>query len=148
MGPGSWRTGDLRQSACLWVRLCPCSNNCWACAVPELVPTCWGARSHHGANKLEGRFQNATCQPQTPFGTHSQQWLLPESLSAEWVHVVLRLSKMSKWIWPKLLSNYCFCTGPQECVTFCSCPLRAEFFSYSPSDLPKRCRVSFQSPTF
>lgn len=55
-------------------------------------------------------------------------WLLPESLSTEWVHVVLRLSKMSKSIWPKVLSNDCFCTGSQECVTFCPSPLRAEFF--------------------
>ena len=43
------------------------STNCWAWGVPELVSTCWGARSYRGANKLEGGFQNAACQPQTPF---------------------------------------------------------------------------------
>ena len=29
-----------------------------------------------------------------------------------------RLSKISRWVWPMLLSNYCLCTGTQS-VTFC-----------------------------
>ena len=36
-----------------------------------------------------------------------------------------RLSKISKWVWPRLLLYYCLCSGPWIMRDF-ACPLRAE----------------------
>ena len=96
-------------------------------------------------NKLEGGFQNVTCQSWCPCiricccsvtksclilcnpmdcsmpgfpvpcsRMSSPKWLLSASTSPRWVPVASclsrRLSKISKWVWPRLFSNY-FCPG-------------------------------------
>jgi len=63
------------------------------------------------SNKPEGGFP---CQHQCPCDRmKSPEQLLPASVSPVWVPVASflsrRLCKFSKWVWPRLLSHYCFC---------------------------------------
>lgn len=49
------------------------------------------------------------------------QWGVPIVFCLSW-----KLSKISKWVWPRPLSNYCLCAGLSVYVRFCICPLRTE----------------------
>ena len=41
-----------------------------------------------------------------------------------------RFSKISKWVCPRLFSNFCLCTGPQSMRGFCMHPLKEFFFFF------------------
>ena len=74
----------LRQLAIWWVGLCPHLASCLAWGIPIPVPTGWWIVQVACANKLEGWFQNHTCQHQYPCGRMSSpkglsQCLWPES---------------------------------------------------------------------
>lgn len=60
----------------------------------------------------------------------SQKWLPPGSVSLEWAPVASclprRPSKISRWVWPRLLLNYCSCPESRGVWDFCVCPLRVE----------------------
>ena len=56
-----------------------------------------------------------------------------------------KLSKISKWVWPRCLSNYCLCAGTQ-CVRFCVCPLRVKCHFLQPSASPDRKPWWFSKP--
>ena len=93
--------------------------------VPVLVPTDWWVGMELGpeANKLEGGFHDGTFQYQCYYGRmSSQKWLLPASLSPGGVPVASclsrRLSKISRWVWLRLLSNYCFCPRSRSVWNF------------------------------
>ena len=67
-------------------------------------------------NRLEGGQQNGTCQYWCVCSRMSSpKWLPPASLSQRKVSLAFclsrSLSKISKWVRPKLLSNYYLCTG-------------------------------------
>ena len=63
-------------------------------------------------NKLEAGFHSDTSQDRCPRGgTSFPKWLLPESMSCGWAPVASclsgRLTYISRWLWPRLLSYYC-----------------------------------------
>ena len=82
----------------------------------------------------------------------SQKWFLPESVSTKGVLVASglsrRLSKISKSVWPRLLSNPCLCLGISEHERFCVCSLWSESVSYSHLALPYACPGGIQSQVF
>ena len=81
-------------------------------------------------DKVEGRFQNGACQHQCLCGgMSSTKWLLPVFMSPKYVPVASCLSrtpsKINMWVWPRLLSNYCFCPGSLSVWDF-YVPLKSE----------------------
>ena len=103
--------------------------------------TCWWAWAGLGpeASKLDGRFQNSACPHQCFYSRKSSQnaccqcpdlqdeLLLPPASLGD--------SKISRWGWPRLLSNYCFFPGPQF-VRFSVLALRVESHFPQPSGTP------------
>ena len=78
-------SGVLRQPVWLWVGLCHHPVICLAWGIPVLVPPGYwaGVDLDPEANKLEGGFQNSSCQQQCPHGRMSSpKWLLPVSVSS------------------------------------------------------------------
>ena len=75
----------------------------------------------------------------------SHKWLLPASVSPGWVPIASCFSGISKWVWPRLLSNYCFCPGSRKVWDFCARPLRVESLSHSLLALPKGSPTGLQS---
>lgn len=59
-----------------------------------------------------------------------------------------RVSKMSKWVWPKLFSSYYFCTWTWNLLRFCIHPFRVKFVSHSPLALLKISPSGFRSQMF
>ena len=58
-----------------------------------------------------------------------------------------RLSKISKWGWPKLFSNDYLCAGTRECMRFCTHLLRAAYF-LQPSGSPESNSCWHQNQMF
>lgn len=76
-------------------------------------------------------------QHQCPYGRRSiPKWLLPVSTFPGWAAVAFclsrRLFKVSKKVWPRLLSNHCFCPRSQS-VWDLVCALKNEVYSLQPS---------------
>lgn len=80
------------------------------------------------------------------------KWLLSAPLSTRRSPVAFcpsrRVSKISKWVWPKLFSSYRFCTWTWNLLRFCIHPFRVKFVSYSPLALLKISPSGFQSQMF
>lgn len=103
----------------------------WCKGREAVGTTCWWAWAGLGpeASKLDGRFQNSACQHQCFYSRKSSpnaccqcpdlqdELLLPPASVGD--------SKISRWVWPRLLSNYCFFPGPQF-VRFSVLALRVE----------------------
>ena len=105
------------------------------------------------ASKLEGGFQNDTCQHQSPHGrTSSQKWLplvsvfprvtsicpLPLWETIQDQQVRLTQSPFKLLLFPWVLEH----------VRFCVCPLRVETISHGSLALLKLSSSGFQSQTF
>ena len=105
-----------------------------------------------GTNRLEGGFQNGACLYWCYHGrTSSPKWLLPSFPPPRGVLLASclsgRLSKISKWVSPKLLSNCCLWSGTWSMLRLCVLPLRAESqFPNTPSPPPTLPDIS--SPVF
>ena len=89
-----------------------------AWGVPVLAPIDWWARPGPFANKLKGRFQNDTYQHQWPWNRIKSWNIGHKCVSPVSACLSGRLSKISWWVWPMLLSNYCFCPGSQSVWDF------------------------------
>lgn len=80
----------------------------------------------------------------------SKKWFLPESISPKGVLIASclsrKLSKISKSVWPRLLSNPYF--GISEHERFCVCSLWSESASYSHLALPYASPGGIQSQVF
>ena len=105
------------------------------------------------SNKPEGGFQNGTCQHQCPCDRmKSPERLLPASVSPVWVPVASflsrRLCKFSKWVWPRLLSHYCFCPGAGVCEILYVSFRSGVSISHSPLAFPKLSPTGLQCQTF
>ena len=110
--------------------LCPIQLVAWIdLKCPSAGAIGWWAGT--GTNKVEGWPQNGTCQQQCPHNrTSSPKCLPPVSVSLGWFPVAFFLSgwlsKISKWVWFRFLSNCYFCPGVLKCVRFCVCSLKVE----------------------
>lgn len=97
-----------------WLSLCPCRAACLAWGVPGLGLSGYWAHLKLGANKLE-RIPKWHFQHQWAHGRKSYpKWLLPVSTSPGYSHLLytsLGLSKIKKYVWPRLFSIYFFCPG-------------------------------------
>ena len=81
-------------------------------------------------------------------------WLLPVTMSTGWAAAAPYLSgrpsganskSESTLIWPRLLSNCCYCPGSQCSWDFCVLPLRVKSISHSLSGLLKLSPACLQS---
>lgn len=115
--------GVLRQSTYWRMGLCPSSASCLAWGILVLVPTGWYVDLD--ANMLEGGFQ------MTLSNTSIHILELPKmptaiALFPVWATCLWgRLSKTSRWVWPRLLLNYASSLDPRIYVRYlCVCPLR------------------------
>ena len=84
---------------------------------------CWVGKPP-GTVRLEGGFQNDACQHKCPCGrARFPKCLLSVCLSPGSIPVASylsgRLSKISKWVWPRLLSNYYSVLIPEHVEILC-----------------------------
>ena len=80
------------------------------------------------------------------------KWLPPMFVSPGGIPVAScfsrRLSKISRWVWPRLLSNYCLCAGIRGCDILCM-PFKCEVsLSCSTLALPYANPTGLQSKMF
>ena len=143
----SWLCGlvvfGCSEPAGTWDRL-----PAWPAAWPggmHLLWSRWWVGQPLGISRLEGGFQNNTYQhPCHQGGLSSSKWLPPVNPSPGGVLVAsclsMRLSKVSKWASPTLLSNYYLYPGSRNVWH----PLRVESLSYNPPALLNVSLTGFQ----
>lgn len=105
------------------------------------------------ANKLNGVFQNNSFHHQFyDSRTNFSKWLLPVSLSPGQVQVSSylsrRISKNSRWIWPRSILNNFLCTGPWNKWDFACAHKHEVLFSWSSLALQEISPSSFHSQTY
>ena len=144
----------LKEQACWWAGLCLLQAICLAWGMPGVELTgCWaGAGLGPGANKIERGLQSGASQCQCPCsrtssqkgcGHHPRPQVSSSHLQLPW-----RFTKIRRWVWPRLLSNSCFCLGPGGCEILCSPFKSGVSICPSPLGLLKVSPAGLQSQTF
>ena len=122
----------------------------WVGGVLGLMPVCWFVDHVPSVNNTEGAFQNGACQCQCYCGrTSSPKWIALASPSSGKNSVASclfrRFSKIIKWVWARLLSNYSLCAGTWSVGDF-GCTLWDQSLGfYSPVALPNIIPAGFES---